>query len=81
MMVLYICLSTITFIISKRIQTYIDDENLMPKERKECSRGLKGCKDQLLMSKAILQESKSRKNTVCMAWIDYQKAFDSVSES
>ena len=53
----------------------------MSKERKGCSGGLKGYKDQLLTSKAMLQESKSRKNNVCMAWIDYQRAFDSVSES
>ena len=52
----------------------------MPKERKGCSRGLKGCKDQLLTSKTILQESKSRKNNVCLAWTDYKKTFDSVSE-
>jgi hypothetical protein len=80
-MFLYTCLSTITSIISKRIQKYSDDKNLMPKERKGCSRDLKGCKDQLLTSNTILQEGKSRKNNVCIAWIDYQKAFDIVSES
>ena len=53
----------------------------MPKERKGCSRSLKGCKDQLLISKAILQEFKSRKKNVCMAWIDDQKASDSLSHS
>jgi len=42
---------------------------------------LKGCKDQLMTSKAMLQESKSRKKNVCTAWIDYQRDFDSVSES
>jgi hypothetical protein len=53
----------------------------MPKEQKECCRGLKGCKDQLLISKAILQECKSKKKYVCTAWIDYQKAFDSMPHS
>ena len=47
----------------------------------ECCRGLKGCKDQLLISKEILQECKSNKKNVCTAWIDYQKAFDSVPRS
>jgi hypothetical protein len=37
-----------------------------------------GCKDQLLISKGMLQESKSRKKNLSMAWIDYQKAFDRV---
>jgi hypothetical protein len=46
----------------------------MPKEQKGCCRRSKGCKDQLLISKAVLQECKSRKKNVCM----HQKTFDSV---
>ena len=60
---------------------YIDDRHLMPKEQKECYRGLKGCKEQLLISKAILQECTRRKKNVCVAWIDHKKAFDSLSHS
>jgi hypothetical protein len=79
------CLPTtyklITLIISKRMQRYIDDQNLMPKEQKGCCRGSKGWTDQLLISKAILQECKCRKKNLCKAWIDYQKAFDRVPHS
>jgi len=79
------CLPTIhkllTSIMSRRMQKYMEDENLMPKEQKGCCRGSKGCKDQLLISKAILQECKGRKKNLCMAWIDYQKAFDRVPHS
>jgi len=50
---------------------YIDNINLMPKEQKGSSRGSKGCKNQLLISKVILQECESRKKNVCLAWIDY----------
>jgi hypothetical protein len=39
----------------------MDDENLIPKEQKGCRSGTKGRKDQLLISKAILQEGKRRK--------------------
>ena len=53
----------------------------MPKEQRRCCRGSKGCKEQLLISKVILQECTSRKKNVCVAWIDYQKAFDSVPHS
>ena len=42
------------------MQKYMDDENLIPKEKKGCYKGSKGCKDQLLISKAILQEGKRR---------------------
>ena len=59
----------------------MDDENLIPKEQKGCYRGSKGCKDQLPISKAILQECKRRKKNLRMAWIDYQKAFDRVPHS
>jgi hypothetical protein len=43
----------LTSIISRRMQIYVEDENLMPKEQKGCCRGSKGCKDQLLISNAI----------------------------
>jgi hypothetical protein len=65
-------------IISRQMQKYIDDQNLMPKEQKGCCRGSKGCRVQLLISKAILQECKGTKKNLCMAWIDYQKTFDGV---
>jgi Reverse transcriptase (RNA-dependent DNA polymerase). len=58
---------------------YTDDKHLMHKEQDGCCRESKGCKDQLLLQKAILQECKSRKKNICMAWMDYQKAFDNVS--
>ena len=51
----------ITSVISICMQKYMDDENLIPREQKVCYRGSKGCKDQLLISKAILQECKLRK--------------------
>ena len=58
----------------------MDDENLMPKEQKGYCSGSKGCKDQPLLSKAILQECKRRKK-MCVAWIEYQKASDRVPHS
>jgi len=41
----------ITSSISRRMQKYMDTENLLPKEEKGCSNGSKECKDQLLISK------------------------------
>jgi len=35
----------ITSIISRHMQKYMDNENLLPKEQKGCNRGTKGCKD------------------------------------
>jgi len=53
----------------------------MPKEQKGCCGESKDCKDQLLISRAILYECKSRKKNECMAWTNYQKAFDTVPHS
>ena len=39
---------------------YMDDINLLPKEQKGCCRGTKGCKDHLLLSKAIVQDCKRK---------------------
>jgi hypothetical protein len=63
------------------MQKYIRDKNLIPKEHKGCCRGSKGCKDQLLISKSILRECKSRKKNLCLAWIEYQEAFNGVPHS
>ena len=54
---------------------------MIPKEQKGCYRGSKECKDQLLISKAIIQECKRRKKKLSMAWNDYHKAFESVPHS
>ena len=40
-----------------------------------------GCKDQLMINNAILENCKKRKKNLSTAWIDYKKAFDSVSHS
>jgi len=42
------------------MEKYVDNEKLLPKEQRGCSSGTKECKDQLLISKVILRECKSR---------------------
>jgi hypothetical protein len=51
---------------------------LIRKEQKGCHSRTKGWKDQLLISKAVLQECKRRQENLSMAWIDDQEAFDRV---
>lgn len=57
------------------------DNDLLPAEQKGYRRGSYGCKDQLLINKAILEEATSKRKNLSTAWIDYKKAFDSVSHS
>jgi len=45
------------------------------------SPGSKVCKDQLIMLKATCEDCRRRNKNLIIAWIDYQKAFDSVPHS
>ena len=52
---------TLTVMIVRRISTCLDEQNLLPAEQKEYHIGNKGCKDQLIIPKAIYEECKRRK--------------------
>jgi len=58
-----------------------NNNNSMSKEQKGCRRRSNGCKDQLLISTAILQKCKRRKKNVCMVWLDCQQTIDGVPHS
>jgi hypothetical protein len=66
------CLPTIYKLLtpnmSRRMQKYMEDKSLTRKEQKGFCRGSKGCKDQLLISKAILQACKRRKENLYSIW-------------
>ena len=76
------CLPTmykiLTSILTSRTYTHFINNNLLPAEQKGCRKGSYGCKDQLLINKAIMEEVKAKKKNITTAWIDYKKAFDSV---
>ena len=75
------CLSTTyKFLTSVRTErTYSHLEQNDPLEQKGFRCSSYGCKDQLMINKIILQNCKNRKRNLSCAWIDYKKAFDSVS--
>jgi len=72
---------TLTGIIAKRISTRLEEQSLLPEEQKGCRPGSKGCKDQLIISKALYEDCTKRNKNLSIAWIDYLKAFDSVPHS
>jgi len=76
------CLPTtykiLTSILTEKIYEHLDSNGLLPIEQKGCRRGSYGCKDQLLINKAILEEVRASKKNLTTAWVDYKKAFDSV---
>jgi len=72
---------TLTGIRAKRISTHFEEQSLLPAEQKGCHPGNKGCKDQLMISKKIHEDCRRRNKKLSIAWIGYQKAFDSVPHS
>ena len=76
------CLPTmwklLTGIISERLYTYLEETNTIPNQQKGCRRQCRGTKDQLLIDKMVMKNSKRRKANLSMAWIDYRKAFDMI---
>ena len=53
----------------------------MTTEQKGCRQGSFGAKDQLLINKLFTEDCKTRHKSLSMAWVDYQKAYDSVRHS
>ena len=68
----------LTSIIYQKIYFHLHSNNLFPLEQKGCLRRSRGTKDQLLIDKLILCDAKKKRKNLCMAWIDFKKAFDSV---
>jgi len=68
-------------ILSDEVYAHLHKENILPFEQKGCFKGSKGSKDHLLVDKMILQEARHHHNNLELAWVDYRKAYDSVSHS
>ena len=71
----------LTGIISERLYNYLEKTNTMPHHQKGCRRKCKGTKDQLLINKMMMMNSKRRKTNLTMARIDYKKSFDMMPHS
>ena len=68
-------------IIAEKIYHHLAENKLIPVEQKGCRKESRGTKDQLLIDKMILKNCKQRKTNLCVTWIDYKKAYDSVPHS
>ena len=72
---------TLTGILTDRIYNHVTENGMLEKQQKGCIRKTLGTKDQLLINKAITENSKKRQTNLSMAWIDYKKAYDSIPHS
>ena len=54
----------------------MENESLLPEERKGCKRKSRGMKDQLLIDKTVLKDCRKRRKNLATLWIDYRKAYN-----
>ena len=67
--------------IAESIYNFLDVNDKLPVEQKGCRKKSRENKDQLLIDKMILRDSRKRHTNLGMAWIDYKKAYDMVLHS
>ena len=59
----------------------LTSRGLFPDEQKGCRKGSRGTGELFYIDQRTLNESKTRRKNLAMAWIDNKKAYDTVLES
>ena len=67
--------------IREEIYYFLKSRVLFPKEHNGCCKGSRSTGDLLYIDQHILNESKTRRKNLAMAWIDNRKAYDMVTQS
>ena len=67
--------------IREKIYYSLRSRGLFPDEQKVCCKGSRGTAELLFIDQTILNESKTRRKNLAMAWIDYKKAYDTLPQS
>ena len=71
----------LTGIVSESLYHHLENEKLLPEEQKGCRKQSRGTKDQLMIDKMVMKNCRRRLTNLCVAWIDYRKAYDMVPHS
>ena len=67
--------------IREKIYYSLTSRGLLPDEQKGCRNGSRGTAELLFIDQHILNESKTRRKNLAMAWIDYKKAYEMLPQS
>ena len=67
--------------IREEIYDSLTIRGLFPEEQKGCCKGSRGTAELLYIDQHILNESKTRRKNLAMAWIDYKKAYNMVRQT
>ena len=65
----------------EKIYYLLKSRGLLPEELKGCCKGSRGTAELLYIDQHILNESKTRRKNLAMAWVNYKKAYDMVPQS
>ena len=68
----------LTSMISDILYEHLAKQDLLPWEQKGCTRGGRGTKEQLVIDKTMMKDSRARSTNISKGWIDYKKAYDMV---
>ena len=63
-------------IITDKLYEHLENQDLLSEEQQGCRRRSRGRKDQLLIDKAVIKNSKRRRTNLNMVWIGFRKAYD-----
>ena len=61
-------------VIADQIYGHLDQQKLLPEDKKGCRKRSRGTNDLLYIDRAVTREVKPSKKNLAMAWIDYKKA-------
>lgn len=79
------CLTTlykiITACLTNKIVKYCDEQNILAEQQKGCKKFSLGCKEQLTIDGVVMKQAHKKKRNLYTAYIDYEKAYDSVPHS
>ena len=67
--------------IREKIYYSLTSCGLFPDEQKGCRKGSRGTAELLYIDQHILNESKTRRKNLAVAWINYKKAYDMLPQS
>ena len=68
-----------TAAISKIMCQHINQHEILATEQRGCAAAGLGCKEHLMVDKMILEDAHTKGRNLVMAYLDFKKAFDSVS--
>ena len=65
----------------RKIYFSLISRRVLSDEQKECRKRTRGTGELLYIEQLILNETKTRRKNLAMAWIDYKKAYDMVPQN